>query len=333
MNILDAVLHWVPICDGNAVPKLSFKKAYKINDNFWIKKITESLSRQDTQKIEDIPNTPSTVIQNLRLMVTCTTEKDFLKYSYVITDELHKAQTKANISEGFLLFFKGQTGNRTYIAMLKLEGMRGSEASFDKNRQSFDILPIESILLTDKSRVFKMAYFEFHNGSLMRAEAMDDQVNRYEISTFWLVRFLGCRLPRKPETLTQDFFDFARAFARNRRLSPTESLNVSLALFVEMNSNAKTISVAGFAKNHIPGPLITEYNNAAQKAGLPMQPFAKIIGPNLSKQITVRRFLLEEEIQVLIPQAALNAGRTAALSATSKGQKLSIISPIIKELT
>ena len=333
MNIEDAILHWVPVDDGKSLPRLSEKKSYKITDDFWTAKITESLDNKYARTIEDIPSTPSTVVQNIRLLATCRSDADFIKYSYIITDLLHKAQSKTQISDGFLVFFKGSVQNRNFVCLLKLEGMKGSEANFDQSRKSFEILPLESILLTDKSRVFKMAYFEFHNGSLLRAKAMDDQINRDEISHFWLVKFLGCRFPEKPEKLTRDFFEFVQSFSRNKNLTPSQALNVNMALYVEMNSQSKTLSVADFGKNHIPAELLPVYNKAAQKAKVPLYSFQKVFDPNLKKQIAVRKFLLEEDIKVFVPQAVLDSQRLAKFRAEKGQQRLEISAIVRREIT
>jgi len=332
LSIHDAILHWVPLNVNDKQPKFSEKTAMQINENFWLKKISDSLNKHYTREVEEIAEQPGNVTQNIRLLIGAPTE-DFIARSITVATLLHNVQ-KGNVSEGFLIFFRGDYENNKFLCLLKLEGMEGSEADFNKSRKSYEIRPLESILLTNKSKVFKMAFFIVKQGHLKKIHIMDDQVNRNEISDFWLTKFLGCRHVQKPERLTHEFYDFINGFSNSKRLSSKESQDIKIGLIAELNSQSKTISLSKFAKKYVPGEMLSLFNSKAENTNLPLRDFEKIIGPPLEKQLSVRRLILEHEIAIQIPVAALAHQNKIRIDQMDNGEyQIVLKAKILKDVT
>lgn len=332
LSIHDAILHWVPLNVNDKQPKFSEKTAMQINENFWLKKISDSLNKHYTREVKEIAEQPGHVTQNIRLMATATTD-DFITRSITVATLLHNLQ-KGNVSEGFLIFFRGDFENKKFICLLKLEGMEGSEADFNNSRKSYEIRPLESILLTNKSKVFKMAFFVMSQGHLKRIHIMDDQVNRNEISDFWLTKFLGCQHIQTPERLTREFYDFINGFSNIKRLSPKESRDIKIGLIAELNSQSKTISLSKFAKKYVPAEMLPLFNSKVKNTNLPLRDFEKVIDPPLVKQLSVRKFILEHEIAIQIPEAALAYENKIRIDKIDNGEyQIVLKAKILKDVT
>lgn len=331
MNLERVIVHWVPPKVTGDTLRLSNSAWLDFDREFWIARIGDSMSKQYTREIEDIPATPSNAVAKIRLLIACSSD-DFVLYSQDLAFVLYAAQSHHLVSAGFLIVFRGEEGQERFICIMKLEGVRGSEARFDDRKESFEIRPLEKILLTEKTRVFKMAHFRFSGPHLMKSLAMDDQLNRDEISHFWLTSFLGCRYLEAPEVLTRNFFTAVSQFSKSQRLTLDEAIKVRTALFSELNSNAKTISVSHFADNYVPPTAIVEFNKFIEKSGVPLRDFEKKLDPVVRKALAVRKFLLEENILAYVPQNVLDAGRFAEIRKGQRGQAvLKIEAPIVKE--
>ncbi|EIE03406.1 nucleoid-associated protein NdpA [Leptospira licerasiae serovar Varillal str. VAR 010] len=330
MKLEDAIIHWVPNKNSESAFELSENTSLLFDSKFWGKKIEESILKNYTIEVQDIPETPSTVIQNIRLLKFAK-QQDFIKYSQRIATILYSAQSKHGISDGFLIFFRGERNDKSFVCMLKLEGMQGSEADFNKQRKAYEMKSLEKVLITNKTKVFKMAFFEFDDGHLMHTYVMDDQINRQEVSKFWLVRFLGCRYPQTTEYYTHAFYEFIVKFAGNKRIDSKESLKILSGLYAELNNNNKTLSLAKFAEEYIPPTALAEFNSESSKTDVPQAKFPKSVNAKLKKLINIRKLTLEEGITIQVPQESLDSKKIIRIEEI-KGERFLILkSKIIKE--
>ncbi|EMO27458.1 nucleoid-associated protein NdpA domain protein [Leptospira interrogans serovar Bataviae str. HAI135] len=152
-----------------------------------------------------------------------------------------------------------------------------------------------------------MAFFEFDNAHLMHTYVMDDQINKKEVSKFWLVKFLGCRYLQTAEYYTHAFYEFIVKFAGNKRIDSKESLKILNGLYAELNNNNVTLSLAKFAEEYVPPTVLPEFNNESFKTNIPKAEFPKAVNQKLSKLINIRKFTLEEGITIQIPQASIDS--------------------------
>ena len=330
MQIEDAVIHWVPNKNSKFSIELSENTSLIFDEEFWSDRIEESISKNYTIEVEDIPSTPSTVIQNIRLIKSAN-EILLLELTKRVAMILFDAQNKSGISDGFLIFFRGVRKDREYVCMLKLEGIRGSEANFNKQRNSYEMKTVEKLLITNKTKIFKMAFFEFDDGHLMHTYVMDDQINRNQISKFWLTQFLGCKYIHSTEYYTNEFYSFITDFSTNKRIDTNESLIILSGLYSELSSNNKTLSLAKFSEEYIPETALPEFNNLSSKRDIPLAEFPKFVNPRLNNLIKIRKFTLEEGITIQIPQTSLDSKKIVDI-VEKKGIRYIILkSKILKE--
>lgn len=323
-------MHWVPNKNSESFLELSENTSLLFDSKFWGKKIEESMLKNYTIEVEDIPATPSAVVQNIRLIKSAK-KQGFVEYSQRIATILYSAQSKPGISDGFLIFFKGERNGKSFVCMLKLEGVQGSEADFNEQRKAYEMKSLEKVLITNKTKVFKMAFFEFDDGHLMHVYVMDDQINKQEVSKFWLVKFLGCRYLQTAEYYTRAFYEFIVKFAGNKRIDSKESLKILNGLYAELNNNNVTLSLAKFAEEYVPPTVLPEFNNESFKTDIPKAEFPKSVNQKLSKLINIRKFTLEEGITIQIPQASIDSEKIVRIE-EKKGEKFLILkSKIIKE--
>ncbi|PJZ86716.1 nucleoid-associated protein [Leptospira levettii] len=332
MLIEKVIIHWVPKSDSSKQLKLSENFAAEVDSGFWKRRIEDSLESKNCYEIEFIGNDPSDIGAKIRGLKAATTNQRYIEISKEIAQYLYSIQNRQNISDGFLIIIKGKNDNeRAYISILKLEGIEGSEAKYNPENNSYDLKHLESILLTEQTKVFKMAYFEFDGHSFMKMYAMDDQINKYEIADFWLIKFLGSKLPDTPENLTKKVFEFVKDFSKSKRLTPEESIDLLTGLYSDYKSNRKTVKLSRIAQNHVPAELLEHFNDKASKNDIPTFEFEKRISPFVQKKLTVRKFILEEEIIVNIPVAVIESGRLVSIKETRNGKFLELKAKIEKE--
>ncbi|WP_032929789.1 hypothetical protein, partial [Leptospira santarosai] len=186
-------------------------------------------------------------------------------------------------------------------------------------------------VITEKTRVYKMVYFEFQNGLTVKGLAMDDQVNKREISNFWLIHFLGCRRKFSSEDLTRKYFDFIFRFSSEKGLSSIESQTIINALYSELNSRKKVLSLAKFSEDYIPEESLTRFNKLSEKEKIPLHQFEKKVGEKLKTKLEFRRFELEGGIKAFIPIGLIDENHSVKLQKRSSGWFLDIKSKIIRE--
>ncbi|MCG6150365.1 nucleoid-associated protein [Leptospira levettii] len=303
MKIDRVIAHWVPTNDSAKKLQLSENYPSAFNTEFWVDKIEEAFSKKKCYDIDFIANKEDKIGLLIRYLKNAQKDK-FIEHSKDLAMLLYAAQNKKNISNGFLIVIKGKNDNdRDYVCLLKLEGIQGSEALFDSKIRSFNLRNIENILLTEKTKVFKMGFFEFDGHTMLSKKAMDDQIQKGEIATFWLTTFLKCKMKDEPEVNTQKFYEFVSEFVIKGRIKPQESINLSLALATEMNSFDKTLNLAEFASKHIPADALEEFNNKATKENVPMFEFEKKIPTTIKMKIEKRTFFLEGDIVVIAPHS------------------------------
>ncbi|TGK00383.1 nucleoid-associated protein NdpA [Leptospira selangorensis] len=332
MLIDKVIIHWVPQSDSKQEIKLSESFSEVINPDFWKQKIEEAQEKKNFSPIEFIGGKPGFIGEKARFLKGEKRPDQIIKISHEIAKFLHSKQNRKNISDGFLIIIKGKNDyENEYVCLLKLEAMRGSEAKFDDKRKSYNLNDLENILLTQKTKVFKLAMFVFDGHSFLESYAMDDQINSDEIATFWLTNFLQAKNLESPVELTKQFISFVRKFAAQSRLSIGESIDLLTGLHAELISNRRTIKLIDFASEYVPPTLLEHFNNEAQKNKVPEFPIKKEFSPLMQKKSGIRKFILEEGIVVTIPQELLLTKRLASIEPRGQNRILKIQAKILKE--
>lgn len=122
---------------------------------------------------------------------------------------LHEKQTARN-SAGLLLFARCLVAEETALAILKVEreeGIRVQREMMDTGLFIFDIEHIHDLMLTEKTKLFKMALLWEKQGSL-NGTICDQQRGSSvkEVADFFISDFLGCMLAEHPQITTKRFY-------------------------------------------------------------------------------------------------------------------------------
>lgn len=323
-------MHWVPHKKNEENPiKLSSKPSSVFNANFWASRITESIENHKIIEIEPRVD-GSQVLHQSELLIQCN-DTEYVEYTQDIAEYLHRAQNNGNISDGFMIVFTGITDfNNKFVCILKLEGLSASEAVFDDEDSTFNFKQIDNIIITNKTKIFKMFYVEYDGVTTAKMVALDDQRSGNELSNFWLYDFLGCKLVETPPNLTKQFFSFINKFSDDKRLSTNESINIKNALYTEMNSNTKTLSLKKFKEKYIPEEFQQYFDAEVKKNQISEKDFPKEFDNKFKKQITTRKYLLEGEIIAIIPQSTIQEEKFVTITKKTDGEYMKINSKIKK---
>lgn len=331
MLIEKLILHWVGKSSSAKTLVKSEKLAVEFDHNFWKSKIESAFDKKRCYEVAFKNDTPSTVGMFIRGLKSAVGDEKFIKVSHDLADFLYTEQNKKNTSNGFLVILKGKTDEeKEYLCLLKLEGLEGSEAIFNNSRKSYDLKQLQSILLTKKTKVFKMAFFIMNGLHFLKMYVMDDQNKKEEIADFWLKSFLGCDFIETPENLTKKLFDFVSDFSNSNRLTVDEKLNLKIGLNAEMNSKTKTLKLSTISKKYIPDDLLEHFNSKSKKENIPLHEFEKKFSPSIQKRISIRQFYLEENIFVKMPQILIDEERLVKYDKANK--VLSLSAKVIKEI-
>jgi hypothetical protein len=324
-------MHWVPNKNNEDNPvKYSERVAQQFNSDFWITRISESIENHKTIDIEPRVEGGQILTQS-ELLFQCN-DKQYVQYTKDIAEYLYRTQNKKNISDGFIIVFCGTSNeNNNFVCILKLEGLTASEALFDKEASTFNFIHIDNIIITNKTKIFKMFYVEYDGTIRKRIIALDDQRTSTELSNFWLYDFLCCKLCETPENLTKQFFSFISKISENKRLMDHEKFQIKTALYSELNSNKKSISIMKFKENYIPKEFQPYFESEKSKNQIYKNDFPKIINEKFRKQITNRKFILENGIIAIVPIVALEEKKNVEIIFKNDEKYLKVNSKILNK--
>jgi len=184
--------------------------------SFFKDKVVSALSSDKAFKIcYDADNTASPVSWIISDIIK-SPDGDFVLKSKSIAEHLFKIQVGINAA-GILLIILGKVNGFSSCMILKLERDSGAQLVLNQQTKSFNIREVHDLMLTYKTRIFKVALFinkeEFQckfDGSVM-----DYQINvkeKKEASTYFIDAFLGCKPFEDPKITTQRFFNLTRTY-------------------------------------------------------------------------------------------------------------------------
>ena len=219
--------------------------------SFFQDKIKAALHSEQSFKVCFKEETNSSVPECVQEIVS--SENNFVGLSKNIATNLYNIQM-GNNAAGILLVLKGHISDLPICVILKLEPDNGAQLVLDAVTQTFNAQEVHNLMLTNKTKVFKVALFfdriqaeKNHDGQLM-----DYQINprvKKEISTFFL-DFMGCMPFDDPKISTKKFYEYTKAFIETipdiiQRSEYTQHLNS----YLQMNQN--TINPREFADNYM----------------------------------------------------------------------------------
>jgi hypothetical protein len=183
--------------------------------------------------------------------------RSFVAKSVAIAQHLYQTQTGVN-PPGLLVVARVSVQGRRALAILKLEkeeGVRVKQARVEDKR-TFSIEHLRDLMLTAKTRVFKVGLFIKSDGPDNGIEgAVSDKQRGYlpktEVADFFLKRFLGCNLLEAPDVSTKRFFNATEEFIDQEVGDPVRKARYNIALLAELNETATVLRPRDFAQRHL----------------------------------------------------------------------------------
>jgi hypothetical protein len=167
-------------------------------------------------------------------------------------DDIQDARNPA----GLLAIVHGELANRHCVAILKLEREEGLRVVVRTvgRRRTIDMQHLRDLTLTDKTKVFKTALLVTNHGAAdVEGRASDDQRSLREgtgVASFFLTRFLGCKLKTNPEIATRDFFEAVETFINEDVPSPDKRAKYHLALLSALEDQQLDMQPRSFADRY-----------------------------------------------------------------------------------
>jgi hypothetical protein len=125
-----------------------------------------------------------------------------------------------------------------------------------EDKRTFNIEHLRELMLTSKTKVFKIGLFVKRDGSDGGIEgAVSDKQRGYlpktEVADFFLKRFLGCNLVEAPDVSTKRFFNATEEFINEEVDDPLRKARYNIALLAELNDTGTVLRPRDFAQRHL----------------------------------------------------------------------------------
>jgi hypothetical protein len=202
-----------------------------------------------------------------------------------IAEHLNVVQSGRNPA-GLLAVVCGTVDKKPCVSVLKLEREQGLRFRIEtvENRRVVDLEYLRDLTLTDKTKVFKTSLFVLGGGSKDPAARVSGRVSDDQrgnetgigVATFFLGRFLGCRLRDSPEKKTLAFVTVTDAFINKAVLSPERRGKYQIALLAAMQDQTSEVQARSFADTNLEQSDRPPYLDMVRDAGIdPDIPFPK----------------------------------------------------------
>jgi nucleoid-associated protein YejK len=198
----------------------------------------------DTQSNSPVPLFISKIMQK---------EDDFISLSKQITQHLYDIQN-GNNSAGIVMIIMGIIKQYPICVILKLERDKGAQLKLDTVTKTFNATEIENLMLTEKSRMYKVALLVNQSDFDVQFDGMifdfQNKINnKKDLNTFFMSDFLGCKPFQEPRTTTKKFYELTYAF-----IDTIEDPITKIKYFTDLNSylqkNQSTICPKEFAQDY-----------------------------------------------------------------------------------
>jgi hypothetical protein len=173
--------------------------------------------------------------------------KEFAKH-------LFKIQVGSNAA-GILVVIYGKINSSNTCIILKLERDSGAQLTLDEATKSFNIEEVQNLMLTKKTKIFKVAMFILRNDFKAKFDGliMDHQIDIREkkVATTWFMNlFLGCKAFADPKITTQHFYNYTRVYIDTLD-DPLDRAKYIQDLNSYVQKNSPTISPKEFANDYL----------------------------------------------------------------------------------
>ena len=238
-------------------------------------------------------------------------DSDFVVLSKDIANRLNKIQG-AQSPGGLVTIVIANIQNRKVVGILKLEREEGArlEQTRREGRPTYDILHLRDLILTEKTKLFKVGLF--FNGGLedlgYEGKICDNQLpftpNR-EVAAFFLTSFLGCRLAGDPKVKTKEFFVVSQEFFNEKIEDPIVQTKYNLHLLSYISNERRVINPRIFAQANINTTHRQQYENYLKEKGVQISDIIRDISL-IEKKINKMILEFENGIKIIGSQEGFN---------------------------
>ena len=253
--------------------------------------------------------------------------EDFVEISKKIAEHLYNIQDGTNPA-GLLAVLDCGLHKERALGLIKLEKEEGVRLKQQRlgGRLTFDLHILRDLVLTERTRVYKLALFVSIPGKEADydAAASDNQTgygSYNEVATFFPNKFLGCKLRKEPEVATKHFYEAAEAFVNEKVEDPLLRSQYHGHVVSELLSQSPTVSTEQFAENFLPVDLRKSFVDHLKSSEVPAN-FPKnneLIDKKLKKTL----YEFQSGIRVIAPND-LADGRLRITSLENGDTKLEI---------
>lgn len=205
-------------------------------------------------------------------------DDDFIESSQNVARHLYAIQNGQNPG-GILAVLDGTSDSGPIFACLKLEREEGLELRPDlvNGRQTFLAEHIKNLVLTEKTRLFKLAVFYQDDAGEILGRVRDSQTgydSKHDVASFFL-RFLGFNFLEQPEVTTRAFYDLTQGFIEHVDGPASDRVKYATHLASEILGNATTIDPIAFAARSFPAPVADQFLSHLSEHGFALRQFTK----------------------------------------------------------
>lgn len=337
ITIDNVIVHTIPkkVKDADGIEPNYSKRESNLTHGlklFLKEKIVQALASEKAFKVKFNDLNPSP-ISYLNKELLDNDGSNFVEISKNIAKHLFDVQSGTNAA-GILVCILGSVSSKPACFLLKLEMDKGMQLKLDPETESYDIAEVEDLMLTQKTKIFKVALLIKRQDydSDFDGKTMDYQIDmkvKKEVTTWFIEKFLGCTAYDEPKVTTQKFYNLTRSFIDTIE-EPIERAKYIQDLNSYVQKNVSQISAQEFADDYMTSiESKSKYKSFLESKSFSMSSFHKDTA-QISRQIQKIVITFENEISITGPNGSfedkvdlekLDNGQTRAI-VTSRVRKI-----------
>jgi hypothetical protein len=210
-------------------------------------------------------------------------KSSFVSISQELAKHLFAAQQRVRSSPGLLVVVAGHVDSGPAVVLLKLQKQQGLnlQRTGEKGAETYNLDHLRRLMLTDETRVYKIALFEADGVSQpddVHGEVSDKQ--RYSspekrMAAFFLDDFLGCEVRDDPTQMTNSYYVSGEKYLNDKVTAPEKQARYHRAFLADLASQADTIAPKKFADEHLDKEDREAFLSTLKVEGVPTTQFSK----------------------------------------------------------
>ena len=206
-------------------------------------------------------------------------DENKVRITQTIAQYLYEIQNATN-SSGLILFVECDLGQKSALVIMKVEREEGLEITEKNERENFltfTVEHIDNLLLTKKTKLFKIAMFYYVDKEI-HGSICDNQTSYYEqkdTADFFINRFLGCEFFQSSKESTRDFYETTIKYVNEKIESPEEKGHVVTQLIAELTNRRLVFNVREFSRTIFPPKKRDDFLEYLNESGSKSQAFQK----------------------------------------------------------